>query len=220
MTDLITRIQEDFERCQNRERAQKMSAYMKDRFDFLGIPSPVRNEISAPLLKVRIDDDSELFDLVDRLWEMPFREYQYLGMEFMHRKRKLLKLEHIPQLEYLVVTKPWWDTVDNLASKVIGMLLFNNKPSMESVILPWIEADNLWLNRTAIIFQLKYKSEVNEDLLESAIVAHADSTEFFHQKAIGWALRQYSKFNPEWVRSFLASHELSNLSKREAGKYL
>ena len=220
MKEIVDIIKIDFERNKDAQNAIKMEAYMKNRFSFLGIKSPLRNEISKPFLKHKFDDQAQLKLVVEELWLADYREYQYLAMEMLHRNRKLLTLDSLPFLTRLVTTKSWWDTVDNLAAKVLGLLLLRFPDELESNIQPWIESDNLWLNRTAIIFQLKYKDKIRLDLLTEAIEAHMDSKEFFHAKAIGWALRQHSKIDKVWVGRFINTHTLRPLSVREGSKYL
>jgi 3-methyladenine DNA glycosylase AlkD len=151
---------------------------------------------------------------------MSEREYQYLAIELMYRKRKLWTGDWLDLIETLILTKSWWDTVDGLAAKIAGTYFLRFSEFKEERIHRWIHSDNMWLNRSAIIFQLKFKDEVDTQLLTKSILPHIKSREFFHEKAIGWALRQYSKFNPDWVRDFLVEYQLRPLSIREASKYL
>jgi 3-methyladenine DNA glycosylase AlkD len=123
-------------------------------------------------------------------------------------------------MEYLISTKSWWDTVDMLAAKNLGEILHSNLDIMESKIHEYTEDENMWINRSAIISQLGFKSDTNIDLLEFSILPHLNSKEFFLQKAIGWALRQYAKTNPNWVIEFVNKYTLKPLSKREALKHL
>ncbi len=208
------------EKHRDDENAAGMSAYMKNKFPFLGIKSQLRGELSKNWLKIKPVSHSNLWKTIHELWNLPEREYQYVAMEYLHRYRKMITLEDVMKIEGLITTKSWWDTVDNLASKIVGLLLLKHPDHMANLVYPWITSDDMWLNRAAIIFQLKYKDEVRKELLEQAIVPHLDSTEFFHAKAIGWALRQYSKYNPAWVQHFIENHEMQPLSHREATKYL
>lgn len=218
--EFLKLLKSTFEENANEDVAPQMAAYMKDHFPFLGIKSPQRKEILKPFLKEKINSFQELKQIVSELWSWDEREFQYAAMEILYRHRKLLAIDSIPFLSDLVVKKSWWDTVDLLAAKIIGPILLKYPDKMEGIVDPWISSDNLWLNRTAIIFQLKYKEAIRLDLLTRAIEAHAESTEFFHAKAIGWALRQHSKIDPEWVGAFIDSHSLRPLSVREGSKYL
>jgi len=120
----------------------------------------------------------------------------------------------------MLTTKPWWDTVDFVASNLVGALALKYPEIKDSHIKLWITSENIWLRRSSIIFQLKFKDLVDEDFLLKAIEANIEDEDFFIRKAIGWSLRQYSKFNPGFVRNVVASYNLSNLSRREASKYI
>ena len=134
--------------------------------------------------------------------------------------QRFLKREDISRLKYLVVTKSWWDTVDLLA-KVVGSLVIRIE-GYDQVMLEWSKDSNIWLRRVAILYQLSFKEKVNETIFETILVNNLGDSEFFINKAIGWALRDYSKYNPEWVREFLEKNknDMVNLSLREASKYL
>ena len=220
MNSFAEHVIEVFSQHSDEANAKKMAAYMKNKFSFYGIKSPLRNEISKPFMKIKIRDTADLREIVQDLWDQPHRELHYLAMELLHRHRRLLSPADLDFLQQLITTNSWWDTVDNLASKVVGLLLLKFPDEMKAWSRKWIKSDNLWLNRTAIIFQLKYKEEVDTELLTEAIEAHAHSKEFFHGKAIGWALRQYSKVRPGWVTQFIGSQELQPLSVREGRKYM
>ena len=123
-------------------------------------------------------------------------------------------------MEQLITKKSWWDTVDMLAQKQVGWIAKNHPEVIEETIEKWSVSDHLWLRRSAILFQLKYKENTNEELLYRYIIINAESEDFFIQKAIGWALREYSKTNPQSVRDFIANHQLAKLSVREGSKYI
>jgi len=126
----------------------------------------------------------------------------------------------MPLLEKLITSKSWWDTVDTIAPHPVGKVAKETPSIVDDIIEGWSQSDNLWLCRSAILFQLRYKEETDETALYRYILANAESTEFFIQKAIGWALREYSKTNPSSVRKFIESHTLSKLSIREGSKYI
>ena len=119
-----------------------------------------------------------------------------------------------------MISNSWWDSVDTIAVKLVGAYFAEYPEEREKWIRKWIKSDNIWLNRTAIIFQLSYKNQLDIPFLVRAILPHTNSKEFFIQKAIGWAIRQYTKTNPKWVKDFVKSNTLKPLSKREAFKYL
>lgn len=122
--------------------------------------------------------------------------------------------------EWMIQQNSWWDSVDTIASRLAGEYFKKFPQQKEAIVLGWSNHENMWLNRTAILFQLSYKSETDEDLLFQVIKQHLHSGEFFIQKAIGWALRQYAYTQPESVKQFVAANELKPLSKREALKHL
>ena len=160
------------------------------------------------------------WDFVDTCWEKEPREYQYVAANYLKAMQSYLTKDDLPKLERLVVTKSWWDTVDIL-DRVVGSLVANH-PELEEVILKWSLSDNIWLRRVAIDHQLLRKEKTNVQLMEKILVNNLDQTEFFINKAIGWALRDYSKTNPEWVARFIEQNKkrMSELSIREASKYL
>ena len=134
--------------------------------------------------------------------------------------QRFLVEDDISKLKELVLTKSWWDTVDIL-DKVIGSIIYNNK-NLYPIILEWSKDDNIWLRRVAIDYQLLRKENTDEQLLEKILINNLNHKEFFVNKAIGWALRDYSKTNPQWVRNFIEVHKenMASLSIREASKYL
>jgi len=217
----LAHLQKEFEQLENSENARQMEAYMKNKFSFLGAKAPERNSFLKSFIKNNvIPERPNAEDAMIGLWSLPKREYQYMATDMAIKLfRKPIK-EDILVIEYMLEYKQWWDTVDNIASNLVGNLFKQHADVKDKYLKKWIYSDDMWLNRTAIIFQLKYKDQTDTEILSQAILPHLDSKEFFHQKAIGWALRQYSKFNPEWVSNFIDSQHLSSLSLREASKYL
>ncbi|GAB5416556.1 MAG: DNA alkylation repair protein [Crocinitomicaceae bacterium] len=218
---LLEKLKTAFEAEENPAHGEKMSAYMKNRFVFLGIPSPARNRIQKAWFADVKASNVNTWELIDALWDNEQREYQYAAIDLLKRvpKRNILK-EDLSAIEHLITTKSWWDTVDLIASNYLGAYLQKFPEQKESVIEHWRYHDNMWLNRSCLIFQLKYKEATDFDLLKSLVVQYQDNSEFFIQKAIGWSLRQYSKFNAEAVRDFVEEVGLEGLAKREASKYL
>ncbi len=217
----LVEIQKHFEPYADEEQGVAMAAYMKNHFRFLGIKSPLRKELLKDFTKAHGKPSRDnLSDIVIGLWSLPQREYQYCAMEIAQKSLSNASPEDMLLITYMLEYKQWWDSVDFIASNIVGNI-FSKLPEVRDSYFPtWVKSDDMWLNRTAILFQLKYKDEVDNKLLEFAIKPHLKSKEFFHQKAIGWALRQYSKYNPDWVQAFIKSKELAPLSKREASKYL
>ena len=123
-----------------------------------------------------------------------------MAANYLKAMQSYLKDSDLPKLEQLVVTKSWWDTVDIL-DRIVGSLVYD-KPEMEKLILQWSLSDNIWLRRVAIDHQLLRKAKTNVQLMEKILQNNLNQTEFFINKSIGWALRDYSKTNPAWVETF------------------
>ena len=222
-TNIISKIKSEFELHSNPSRAIKMAAYMKDKFPFYGVPSPVRKKIISAIWKSNKEEiKSNIIQLVKELWEEDQRELQYFAMDLMSKCEKLFDESHMNDFEHCIVNKSWWDTVDFLAANPVGYVLKGASKLQFQKSNEYIGSGNIWLQRTALLFQLKYKDEVDESLLYSNIKRLLGTREFFINKAIGWALRQYSKFNPYSVGHFIDNHrsDLSGLSIREGSKYL
>jgi 3-methyladenine DNA glycosylase AlkD len=221
MEQWIELLQFHFENNRNELQAEPMKKYMKDLFPFLGIKKPERNKILKQFYQqTGILKEEFHQEYVIKLWEQAEREYQYAALDYIERSLKKLSKENLPLIECLIKTKSWWDTVDMLASKPVGMIANSHPEVIKESIDDWAYGDHLWLRRSAILFQLKYKDQTNEELLYRYIEQNAGSKEFFIQKVIGWVLREYSKSNPTSVKQFIETHSLSALSVREGSKYL
>lgn len=203
----------------NTEKAAPMKKYMKNRYDFFGIASPERKM----LLRAFLNENGYPINLdatVKSWWAQPEREFQYAAMEILDRKKKKVDGDFIQTYEYLVAIKSWWDTVDFIAAKLIGYH-FQAFPELLPEYLPkWMDSGNIWLQRSCLLFQLKYKQETDWMLLQSLIHPLKSSKEFFIRKSIGWVLREYSKTYPDKVIAFVMNNEneLSGLSRTEALK--
>lgn len=199
----------------NTEDALYFEKYMKNNFKFLGVRTPVKKEIIKDFYKENGKPLPEkTTDYVKYLWNLPEREFQHLALNIFEKNKTNLKLEDIDLIEYVITHKSWWDTVDGTVS--ISGEYFKKYPEAKNHTERWIESENFWLQRSALLFQLKYKSDTDKDLLFRYIKKTSHINEFFIRKAIGWALRQYSKYNPDVVKEFVENNELSALSKKEA----
>ena len=201
-------------------RALDMSKYMKNKFEFFGVGAPDRNEIWKPYFKEAKKTKKIDWNFIEICFKHDKRECQYTAAYYLKYMQKFLVEDDISKLKELVLTKSWWDTVDIL-DKVIGSIIYNNK-NLHPIILEWSKDDNIWLRRVAIDHQLLRKENTDEQLLEKILINNLNHKEFFVNKAIGWALRDYSKTNPQWVRNFIEVHKenMALLSIREASKYL
>ena len=194
---------------------------MRNKFDFYGIKAPKRRELFKEFIATFGLPDVEQLNIVLRdLWEQPQREYQHLGLDLLQKFQKQVEPGFVRMLEHLIVTKSWWDSVDALATHAVGTHFARFPQGRTEYLQRWRSADNFWLRRTTLLFQLRYKTETDNALLFALIRENCESNEFFIQKAIGWALREYSKTNAAAVNSFVKDTELAALSKREALKWL
>ena len=210
-----------FENNRNPENAVPMQQYMKNHFPFLGIKTPLRRQLTRDFYKETGLLKQELnLELVTDLWMKDEREYQYAAQDYLVKSHKKINSSHLPFIKNLITTKSWWDTVDILAPHIVGKIAKETPSIINAKIDGWAFGEHLWLIRSSILFQLKYKEQTNEAILYKYIKANADSNEFFIQKAIGWALREYSKTNPESVKRFIEGNTLANLSVREGSKYI
>ncbi|WP_394150226.1 DNA alkylation repair protein [Vibrio maritimus] len=205
----------------NSENAALMKAYMRDQYEFLGIQSGPRREALKPLfLKGKMPSLGELSEVVDELWILPEREYQLVAIDLLIKQKKVLPSLFLGHAERWITTKAWWDTVDMLATHIVASLFQRFPIEAASFIQKWRESDNIWLRRTAILYQLKFKQNTDEALLFDIIGENLDDKEFFVQKAIGWSLREYSKTEPAAVVQFIESQKIEGLAKREGLKWL
>jgi 3-methyladenine DNA glycosylase AlkD len=203
------------------EKADGMQAYMKNHFEFLGVPAPQRKAVEKAFYKqYGLPKYEELADIVRDAWATDEREIQYFAMDLVERMRKHWQPDMIDLIEMMIVKKSWWDTVDFVASHLAGQYFERFPTEMIAKTTTWNASDNRWLQRSSIIFQLFYKNKTNTDLLFAHIHTHTASREFFLQKAIGWALRQHAYTDADLVKTFVSNTELANLSKKEALKRL
>ena len=225
--EFVQRLEQLFTANAHQRKAAEMRSYMRDQFTYLGLPSPTRRALHAEA-QAGYTTDSEVFDLAVDLYGYEHREYQYVACDlmrsFMRRKRRpdFDRAQAFATTERLIRTKPWWDTVDILAPAVAYPLIMeSDELDLRETARRWIEDDDFWVQRSAIILQLGGKANTDADLMFELILRRADSTEFFIRKGSGWALRQHSKIDPELIRAFIDTHQerLSPLTKREGGKY-
>jgi len=203
------------------ENASEMAAYMKNLFPFLGIKKPERMILEKEFFsEYGLPAIGDAPDIIRSLWNVPYRECQYSAMRIADALRKKLEPEHLDLLEYLITNKSWWDTVDLVASHLVGDLLTRHSGLIPETNTRWIKSGNIWLQRSALLFQLGYKNHTDRALLASNIRTLALEKEFFITKAIGWILREYSKTDPVWVKQFVNQESLQPLSRREALKVI
>ncbi|MEU2157054.1 DNA alkylation repair protein [Streptomyces sp. NPDC019396] len=201
-------------------RAVEAAAYMKHVAPFLGLRTPDRRALSRTVLRgTPRPDETDCTAIALRCWDLPEREYHYFAADYLRRWVGHCSPGFLPVVRHLLVTVSWWDTVDTLAAHVVGPLVAAD-PALVSVMDEWIEDDNLWIARTALLHQLRYKADTDAGRLFRYCLRQSDHTDFFIRKAIGWSLREYAKTDPDAVRAFVdeAHDRLAPLSVREALK--
>lgn len=220
--DVVGRLVAAFEPARDPLAAQPMVAYVRHQFEFLGLPRPARDALQRSAWAGLDRPDSPTLAAVARAcWDRPEREYQYAACDYLIRHQAVAEAGFIDVVRELVTTKSWWDTVDALASRVAGPLVARH-PGLVASMRAWGDDPNFWVARTALLHQLHYKDRTDADVLFALCERRAGDREFFIRKAIGWALREYSKTDADAVRGFVRDHAgvLSGLSKREALKWL
>jgi len=223
INEFILNLTEEFNKFQSSINAFAMSKYMKDRFLFYGIKAEDRKRIQKVWFSQlpKVLSFEQRWEILVELWEKDQREYQYVAIDWLNSwKKEWIQPEDIKQLRWLIENKTWWDSVDAIASNYLGKFAKKFPDSAIEFVEDWRNESNFWINRSCLIFQLKYKNEVDFELLKSLIVQFQPNKEFFIQKAIGWSLRQYSKFSPDEVRDFVTEIKLTGLAYREATKYI
>lgn len=220
MHPYVLGIKKLFQKNANAANAAPMKKYMRDQFEYLGIKTPLRAALQKEFIQANGLPPLDKLDVIAReLWALPEREFQYTATSLLGKLEKNLEPGFISTVEYLIVTKSWWDTVDTLAGNTVGAMFKVFSPVKKKYLAKWRKSDNFWLRRTTLLFQLGYKEETDFDLLCDLIHENLGSEEFFINKAIGWALRQYAWTEPGKVRKFVkATGGLSPLSRREALK--
>ena len=216
--NFITDLKTDLYKNANPELAIPMENYMKNNFSFLGIKTQERRAI----LKIhwenhKIEVKQNFRSIAWELFTNKEREFHQCAIDLICKEiKKKYVIDDIQLIEKLIMTNSWWDSVDTLAKYLLGYYLLQFREKKLEVIESFSNSENMWLNRSAIIFQLDYKANTDFDLLKSECEKHKHSNQFFIQKAIGWALRDYSRFNPRGVSAYVHATNLKPLSQREA----
>lgn len=209
-----------FEQHADPVQAAPMKKYMRDQFEYLGIKSPQFKVLMKDFLAANGTPPLKDLEIILRdLWALPQREFQYMAVGLLGRSEKDLPAKFIGTIEYLLVTKSWWDTVDTISGGTLGVHFRRFSNVREKYLAKWRASENFWLRRACILFQLDYKQETDFDLLCDIIRENLNSSEFFINKAIGWSLRQYARTDPKAVKGFVNTTPLHPLSRREAMKH-
>jgi 3-methyladenine DNA glycosylase AlkD len=219
MEEDFEKLIRDFERNCHETRAEGMSKYMRFQFPFYGIQQPLRKQIQHFfILHSRKYGVNFIIDLTKRLWDKEERECQYTAIDLINAHKNNMNVTHVEHIKRLILSKSWWDTVDLLGSGVIGFLVKKHSAPLKRLMIEWSKSDELWLQRTALIHQLRYKEHTDIELMEIILQNTMSNEDFFIQKAIGWSLRQYAYTNPTYVKYVIEAYSIKGLAKREALK--
>lgn len=221
---LLSQIETALRPLADPAQAVPMRAYMLDQFAFLGIRATPRRQALRGLPRLSAWTADALLSLAEALWDLPEREFQYVAVDLLAKYHRQLGVDSLPRLLRLVQRHPWWDTVDGLAG-VVGDILLRARPGQADVqrqMDACLGHPSLWVRRVAMLHQLGWRAQTDQARLFRYALALAPETEFFIRKAIGWALRDHARTQPDAVRAFLTVHAavLSGLTRREAGKHL
>ena len=203
-------------------RAAAMRAYMGNRFPFLGLPAPVRRAAVQALVARPWASAPALLDAAGALWQRPAREYRYTAIDLLLRHRRQLGLDHVDAMRALLETDPWWDTVDGLTAVLGKVIRGADRPAGQGMMDAWVVDASFWVRRAAMLHQLGWRLDMDRDRLFGYALRLASEKEFFIRKAIGWALRDFARWDGASVQAFVAANEdvLSPLSRREALKHV
>ncbi len=207
----------------NPEDAIHMQAYMKTEMPFYGVRSPVINEIVSDAKKLfPITTQNEYNDVITKIWSLSHREEKHISIKLARRWKQFITLDALSLYEKMIREGQWWDYIDSISQNLVGKLLEHHRTEMNSILDKWIEDDDLWIRRSAILAHNRHKQNTDQKKLLDYCLQCAHEKEFFIRKAIGWALREYSKTKPEVVSNFIEEHNelLSNLSNREGMKHI
>lgn len=218
--DRYLELKRVFQEHRNHDIALKMSAYMQHLFKFYGLPAPIRKSLYKKFLKNEKQRKIIDWDTLDTSYKDEYREFQYFVIDYLDVMKGFLSYDDMSYIKKYIKSKQWWDTIDGFA-KIVGFVALTDH-NMDELLLSWSKDKDIWVRRIAIEHQLCRKQKTKADLLEQILVNNLDSSEFFINKAVGWALRDYSKTDPEWVRNFVSIHstKLNKLTIKEASKYL
>ncbi|GAA3715961.1 DNA alkylation repair protein [Microlunatus aurantiacus] len=223
---LVTAVREGLSASADPDRAVQQQRYMKSTMPFRGVPAPVLRSVVGPLVADhQLHDRTQWEGVVRTLWDQAaYREERYAALSIAgdRRYRSHQDPDCLDLYEHLVVTGAWWDHVDVVAIHLIGPIQRASRPALDATLRAWATDPDRWLRRTAIIHQVGSAEELDRQLLVECLLPNLADREFFIRKAIGWALRQHARVDPDWVRGFVAEHEdrMSGLSRREATKHL
>lgn len=227
MPDLVEQIRAALAHGSDPERAAGQQRYMKSAMPYRGLTSPQLRTTLRPIIgdpDLRLTTRAEWSATIERLWhEAEFREEWYAAIAVARARPydRWVDSDSMPLWRSMIHSGAWWDVVDDIATHLVRSVLVREPEVERTRLREWAADDDLWVRRAAIIAQVGLRDDVDQALLTDVIEANLADRDFFIRKAIGWALRDHARVEPEWVRAFVGAHpELSGLSRREALKHL
>ncbi len=221
--EYVSQVVELLSAYANPTQALEMKAYLRNKFEFLGIQTPVRRQLCKDLPKLP-KESSLIIDIANKLWKKEEREYRYVACDLLVKNANLFCLDDLPIFKRLLQTDSWWETVDTLSGAIGDIVLkeFELGKSSQEVMDKWLMDKDYWVRRSAMIHQLGWRMKTDINRLERYSLVLASEKEFFIRKAIGWAFRDYAKSNPKFVSQFFKKNakHFSGLTIREATKNL
>lgn len=206
------------------EYALKMQAYAKSEMPLLGIKSAVLKKVIRKTLKSNpLETFAECENVVRELFgNAVYREERWAAVNIAGSRSDFIRLEALPVYRWIIETGAWWDIVDGVCMSLLPPLHLKHRDEMQTEMKRWIEDEHLWIRRAAVLSQLKLKNDLDETLLFDFCRRCLHEKTFWMRKAIGWALRDYSKTNPDSVRHFVEEYgsQMAGLTRREASKYI
>ena len=220
----VLAVQRAFTPLADATRAGQMKAYLLDQFEFLGLSAPVRRAAVKGIGKVQWQSADDVLAAAELLWQKPEREYRYTAVDLLRKHSVVLSVNDLPTLQALLLRESWWETVDGMSAVIAEVMhtAVQQQPNAAKVMDVWLTHPNHWVRRSALLHQLGWRLDTDTTRLFGYALKLADEKEFFIRKAIGWALRDYARWNPQAVTDFLVAHRavLSGLTLREAAKHL
>jgi 3-methyladenine DNA glycosylase AlkD len=217
-------VQRAFTPLADASRAAQMKAYLLDQFEFLGLPAPVRRQAVKDMGNLQWQSAGDVLTAAELLWQMSPREYRYTAGDLLRKHSSGLSVNDLPTLQNLLLRDPWWETVDGLSAVIAEVVhaAVQQQPHAAVVMDVWLKHANHWVRRSAMLHQLGWRLDTDTSRLFGYAQQLANEKEFFIRKAIGWALRDYARWNPQAVTDFLAQNRahFSGLTVREAAKHL
>ena len=205
-------------------KAEGMKSYLLNQFEFLGLAAPVRRAAVKEIGKVKWQSSVDLLAVAELLWQKPQREYRYTAVDLLRQHSAQLSVNDLPTLQALLLQDAWWETVDGLSAVIADVMhvAVQQNPNAAATMDAWLKHPSHWVRRSAMLHQLGWRLDTDTTRLFGYATQLADEKEFFIRKAIGWALRDYARWNPEAVTAFVLQHRdtLSGLTVREAVKHL